>query len=228
MLDSLAENLANQISGTPLIAVAAAFVGGLLTAASPCVIAMVPLMIAYVAGNETRPKRRVVHSFLLSLTFTIGITTTFGLMFLATWAASSVLQAAWWAYIAGGVCLLMGLHLLGVLDIPIPTPRGLQPRQRGFIGALLLGMLFGLVSLPCAGPVLLALLAVVPLKGVLFGVALLTAYSFGHCALILVGGTSMGLVQRMADSRGWNRGIDYLRRAAGVLIIAVGLWVLIA
>ena len=85
-----------------------------------------------------------------------------------------------------------------------------------------------MVSLPCAGPVLLALLAVVPLKGAAFGLTLLVPYSLGHCGLVLVGGTSMGFVQRMADSKGWNLGTDIMRRLAGVLIIAVGLWVLFA
>jgi cytochrome c biogenesis protein CcdA len=204
----------------------AAFFGGLLTAAAPCVIAMVPLMVGYVAGQETDEKRRVRQSFLLSLAFTIGLTLMFGVLLLATWAVSSVLRASWWNYVAGAVCLLMGLHLLGALHLSIPAPTGLQPKRKGFIGALLLGLLFGLVSLPCAGPVLLALLAVVPLRGVAFGSVLLVAYSLGHCGLILVGGTSMGLVQRMVDSRGWNRGTEILRRVAGVLIIGVGVWVL--
>lgn len=224
MFDSLSENLAQAMQGNPWIAPLAAFVGGLLTAANPCVLAMVPLMVGYVAGQETRG---VGRSFLLSLTFAFGLTVTFGLLFLATWAASSVLRASWWTYIAGGVCLLMGLHLLGVLKFRIPAPAGVQPKQRGFVGALLLGLLFGLVSMPCAGPVLLALLAVVPLKGVAFGGTLLVAYSIGHCGLVLVGGTSMGLVQRMADSKGWNRGMDIMRRLAGVLIIGVGVWVLL-
>jgi cytochrome c biogenesis protein CcdA len=120
----------------------------------------------------------------------------------------------------------MGLHLLGLVKFRIPAPSGIQPKQKGFVGALFLGLLFGLVSMPCAGPVLLALLAVVPLKGAAFGAMLLVAYSIGHCGLVLVGGTSMGFVQRMADSKGWNRGIDILRRLAGVLIIGVGVWVL--
>jgi cytochrome c-type biogenesis protein len=228
MLDALSENLAQAVQGNPWLAPLAAFAGGALTAANPCVIAMVPLMVAYVAGQNTESKRPVLRSFLLSLTFAIGLTIMFAALFLATWAASSVLNAAWWSYIAGGVCLLMGLHLLGVLQLHIPTPSGVQPRQKGFLGALLLGLLFGLVSLPCAGPVLLALLTIVPLKGPAFGAVLLGSYSLGHCGLVLIGGTSMGLVQKMADSKGWNRGVDILRRLAGVLIIGVGIWVLIA
>jgi cytochrome c biogenesis protein CcdA len=225
MSDSLSERLAEAVQGNPWVAPLAAFAGGLLTAANPCVIAMVPLMVAYVAGQQTR---NVVRSFVLSLAFTIGLTIMFGILFLASWAASSVVRAEWWAYLAGGVCLLMGLHLLGAVNFRIPTPAGVQPKQKGLVGALLLGLLFGLVSLPCAGPVLLALLAVVPLKGAAFGVTLLVPYSLGHCGLVLVGGTSMGLVQRLADSKGWNLGTDILRRVAGVLIITVGLWVLFA
>jgi len=226
MFQTLSENLAESVQANPWLAPLAAFVGGLLTAANPCVIAMVPLMVGYVVGHSDDSKRHVAYSFFLSLTFAIGLTMTFAVLFLATWAASSVVQVGVWSYVAGGVCLLMGLHLLGVLHFRIPAPSGVKPRQKGFIGAILLGMLFGLVSMPCAGPVLLAVLAVVPLKGVAFGATLLVAYSIGHCGLVLVGGTSIGLVQRLADSKGWNRGTQVLRQLAGVLIIGVGVWVL--
>lgn len=226
MFDTLAENLADAVQGNPWVAPLAAFAGGLLTAANPCVIAMVPLMVGYVAGQEAEKQRRVAYSFMLSLTFAIGLTIMFAVMFFVVRTVGSVLQAAWWPYIAGGVCMLMGLHLLGALKVPLPSFGGVQPKRKGFVGALLLGLLFGLVSMPCAGPILVALLAVGELKGAAFGATLLVAYSFGHCGLILIGGTSMGLVQKMADSKGWNRGTAILRRVAGALIIAVGVWVL--
>lgn len=225
MLEQLSENLANTVQNNPWLAPAAAFAGGLLTAANPCVLAMVPLMVGYVAGQENRS---VGRSFLLSLTFSIGLTMMFAVLFLATWAASSLLKASWWTYVAAGVCLLMGLHLVGLTRLQIPAPAGMQPKQKGFIGALLLGLLFGLVSLPCAGPVLLALLSIMPLNGAAFGAILLVAYSLGHCGLVLAGGTSIGMVQRLADSRGWNCGADVFRRLAGVLILLVGVYLLFA
>ena len=135
MFETLSENLADVVRTNPWLAPLAAFLGGLLTAANPCVIAMVPLMIGYVAGQDSTGRRQVLRSFLLSLTFAIGLTIMFGILFLATWAVSSVLQASWWNYVAGGVCLLMGLHLLGVLRIRIPAPSGVQPKRKGFIGA---------------------------------------------------------------------------------------------
>ena len=224
MLDSLAENLAEIVKTNFWLAPLAALVGGLLTAANPCVLAAAPLMVGYVAGQE---KRSLGRSFLLSLTFAIGLTIMFGLIWFGVWSASSLLPSTWWKYIAAVVCLLMGLHLLGVLHFTLPTPAGMQPKQKGFVGALLLGLLFGLISLPCAGPVLGALIVVTPLYGMAFGIMLLIAYSLGHCGLVIVGGTSIGFVQRLADSKGWTRGTDVLRRIAGVLIIAVGVWVLL-
>lgn len=223
MLESLAESLAQVIQTNIWLAPLAALIGGLLTAANPCVLAAAPLMVGYVAGQENKSLAR---SFLLSLTFAIGLTIMFALIWFSVWSASALLPTSWWKYIAAAVCLLMGLHLLGALHFTVPVPAGVKPKQKGFVGALLLGLLFGLISMPCAGPVLAALIVVTPLYGKLFGVMLLVAYSLGHCGLVLVGGTSIGLVQKLADSKGWTRGTDVLRRVAGVLIIAVGVWVL--
>ncbi len=223
MLEDAAESLAAVIKTNVWLAPLAALVGGLLTAANPCVLAAAPRMVGYVAGQE---KRTVARSFLLSLTFALGLTIMFGLIWFSVWSASALFPAAWWKYVAVVVCLLMGLHLLGVLRFSLPVPAGWQPRRKGLGGALLLGLLFGLVSMPCAGPVLAALSFVTPLYGVAFGAVLLVAYSLGHCGLVLVGGTSIGFVQRLADSRGWTRGTDLLRRVAGVLIAGVGLYLL--
>jgi cytochrome c-type biogenesis protein len=223
MIETFAENLAEIIKTNIWMAPLAALVGGLLTAANPCVLAAAPLMVGYVAGQE---KRTVGRSFMLSLTFAIGLTIMFGLIWFGVWSASTLLPDAWWKYLAVAVCLLMGLHLLGVLHFRIPAPTGVQPKQKGFLGALLLGLLFGLISMPCAGPVLAALIVVTPLYGMAFGMMLLAAYSLGHCGLVLVGGTSIGMVQKLADSKGWTRGTDILRRMAGVLIAGVGLYLL--
>ena len=224
MLDALREVLAEAVGASLWLGPIAAFAGGLLTAANPCVLAMVPLMIGYVATDRAGGFGR---SFLLSLTFAAGLTVTFGVLFLTTWAASSFLRAEWWRYVSVVVCFVMGLHLLGVLKWRAQAPVGSVPQRRGVIGAFALGLLFGLVSLPCAGPSLLAFLAIVPVKGGAVGAVLLGSYSLGHCGLVIVGGTSMGLVQRMTDSAGWQRGVNVARRLAGGLVILVGILLLL-
>ncbi len=224
MFDSFTDTLVNTINTNVWMAPLAALVGGLLTALNPCVLGAIPLMMAYVAGQESRSTAK---SFFLSLTFVAGLTLTFALMAACVFTASAFLPQGMWQYIASAVCLLMGFHLLGVLRITIPAPVAIKPSQRGFVGALLLGMLFGMASIPCAGPILGALVAIIPLKGAVFGSVLLVAYSLGHCAVVLVAGTSMGLVQKMITSKGLERVNIWAKRATGFLVILVGIFLLV-
>ena len=94
------------------------------------------------------------------------------------------------------------------------------------MGALLLGMLFGLTSLPCAGPVLLALLTVLPSTGMAFGALLLAAYGLGHSVLIIAAGTSVGFVEGALAARGLQRAASGLKAAGGILALCAGLYLL--
>ena len=126
-----------------------------------------------------------------------------------------------------GVCVAMGLHLMDVVSIPLPSLGSrIQPRARGLLGALVLGLLFGLVSTPCAGPILVVLLAYLAGSGasLTWGGSLLLVYALGHSALILVAGTSMGAARKLIEHKGANRVLSIFRYAAGVIIILVGIY----
>ena len=131
-----------------------------------------------------------------------------------------------WNWIVFAVCLIMGLHLTGVLKFTIPMPFNVQPKTKGALGALFLGLLFGLVSTPCAAPVLVVLLTYLAGSGssVAYGAFLLLVYGLGHSVLILIAGTSMGLARKMIESKKMTRVTDIVRRVAGVLIILVGVY----
>ena len=132
-----------------------------------------------------------------------------------------------WKYAVAGVCLVMGLHLVGILKWNLPVPSGIRVKKRGFLGAFLLGLLFGVVSSPCAVPILAVLLAFVAEKGnVLYGGFLLFIYALGHSALVLAAGTSVGAAKSLLESRGLRRAHAVLQKAAGVLIIGVGAYFL--
>jgi cytochrome c biogenesis protein CcdA len=224
MIEAIADGLTRAVTAGVWLAPLAALAGGALTAANPCVLGMVPVTVAYVAGRPGGASAR--RSFLLSLIFAFGLTITFTALFLATWAAHSLLRASVWSYAAAAVCLLMGLQMLGVLRLEIPAPAWGAPAARGAAGALLLGMLFGLVSLPCAGPVLLALLAVLPATGMAYGALLLAAYGLGHCLLIVAAGTSVGFVQRALTTRRLFRAASAVKAVGGVLAFGAGLYLL--
>jgi len=134
---------------------------------------------------------------------------------------------AFWKYLVAGVCLIMGLHLLGFLRFNINLPRPVNVKKGGPLGAFLLGLLFGVVSSPCAVPILAVLLAYVGSRGnVVYGGFLLLIYALGHSALILVAGTSVGAAKRLIESKGLRRTNWALQKIAGVVIILVGAYFL--
>jgi len=209
----------------PWLALAAVFVAGLLTAASPCVLAMIPLMMGYVAGQDAEP-RGFRRALTFSLLFTLGLSCTFAVLGMTASLAGKLYGdvSAVWSWVVVVVCLVMGLHLMDLIHVPIPNIVRRQPRLRGALGALVLGLLFGFVSAPCAAPVLVVLLTY--LAGadasVGWGGLLLLVYGLGHSILILVAGTSMGAAQALIASQGFTRTTEWLRRGAGVVILLVG------
>jgi cytochrome c biogenesis protein CcdA len=130
-----------------------------------------------------------------------------------------------WYFIIGGVSIAIGLHLIGIYSLNIPIPVHLQPKRRGIIGALLLGALFGIVSSPCATPVLALILTFVASKGeVIYGTSLLFVYAIGHCALIFLAGTAAGFVENFVQSKGITNITNWSKRAGGVIVSLVGIY----
>ena len=229
MLDDFVGQAGEYIQTNPWLGILAVFVGGLLTASNPCVLAMIPLMMGFVAGQD-RENRGVLRALAFSFLFVLGISITFTALGLAAALAGSLYGdvSSIWNWVVFAVCLVMGLHLTGLVQIPIPVMVRFQPKTRGALGALILGLLFGFVSAPCAGPILVVLLTYLAGSGasVPYGGLLLLVYGLGHSVLILIAGTSVGAAQRLIDSRGLSRATDILRRIAGVVIILVGLYFL--
>lgn len=224
MIETLISQAGEYIQTSPWLGVLAVFIGGILTAASPCVLAMIPLMMAFVAGQQGG----VLRSFGYSLLFVFGLSVTFVILGMLAALAGQMYGdvSVVWNWVVAAVCLAMGLHLMGLVNIPIPAVVRIQPKVRGAAGAFLLGLVFGFVSAPCAAPILVVLLTYLAGSGasVTYGGLLLLVYGLGHSVLILVAGTSMGAAQRLISSRGVTRTTEWLRRGAGLLIILVGLW----
>jgi len=224
-MNGLFGDVAVLVNQNPWLAVVAVFLGGVTTALNPCVLAMIPLLMSVVAGSrETTTIRR---SLVFSLFFVLGLALTFTALGLISALMGRMFGdvGRFWKYAVAGVCFVMGLHLLGLLKWNMPVPAGLRVKRRGFIGALLLGLLFGVVSTPCAVPILAVLLAFVAEKGnVLYGGFLLFVYALGHSALVLAAGTSVGAAKSLLESKGLRTAHRVLQKVAGVLIIAVGLY----
>jgi len=227
LLEQFVNQAGDYIHTNPWLAIIAVFVGGVITASNPCVLAMIPLMMSFVAGQR-QENAGVLRSLVLSLCFVLGLAVTFtALGMLAALAGMMYGQLPGvWNWVVAGVCLVMGLHLMGVFKFSFPMPVKIQPKTRGVLGAIVLGLLFGFVSAPCAAPILVVLLTYLAGSGasVTYGGLLLLVYALGHSVLILLAGTSMGLARRLIESRKATRTLAIVRRLAGGTIVLIGVF----
>ena len=220
----LLENIQTIIQNNYSLAFIAVFFGGLISAASPCVLAAIPLIIGYVGGYSEGNKEKAA---LYSLVFILGLSITFTVLGAAASAMGSLLSfAGRWLYVGLAlIAVVMGLQLMGLIEIPLLFQKTRQVKSRGLLGAFILGLLTGTVSSPCATPVLAVILAYVSTQGdILYGGSLLFAYAVGHCALIFVAGLSIGLTENIVSSKGIKNFSVYSKRFSGALLVVVGLY----
>jgi len=223
-MEALFNNIQHIIQNQQGFAFIAVFIGGLISAASPCVLAAIPLIIGYVGGYSEGNKKKAA---LFSLVFVLGLSITFTLL----GAAASVMGQflgfmGRWLYLGLAViAIVMGLQLMGLISIPLPFQKAKAVKAKGLLGAFLLGMLTGTVSSPCATPVLAVILAYVSTQGdMVYGGSLLFVYALGHCALIFISGLSVGLTESIISSSGAKNFSLYAKKFSGALLVLVGIY----
>jgi cytochrome c biogenesis protein CcdA len=220
------DNIEQIVAAYPLLAFAAVFFAGVLYSASPCVLATIPLVVGFVGGYADGDRSK---AFRYSLAFVLGLSLTFTAFGAAAGLFGTMFGTlgGWWYVAAGVVALVMGGQMMGFYEISLPIKRDFKPKQGGIIGSFLLGLFFGVVSSPCATPVLVVILTYVATKGqILYGTALLFTYALGHCLLMLLAGTFTGFVEAFVKKQGIVNFSLWTKRVGGLIVAAVGAWLL--
>ncbi len=223
-MNGLTEHIQHVIQNQHELAFIAVFMGGLISAASPCVLAAVPLIIGYVGGYSGGNKK---NAAIFSLVFVLGLSITFTLLGAAASVMGQILgfMGRWIYIILAAIAVLMGLQLMGILSIPLSFQKTRQVKAKGLAGAFLLGLFTGTLSSPCATPVLAVILAYVSTQGdMIYGGSLLFVYALGHCALIFAAGLSAGLTESVISSRGIKNFSLWSRRFSGAVLLIAGLY----
>jgi len=203
------------------------FLGGIVTSIGPCNVAMIPLVVGFVGGSPDLSRSR---SFALALTFATGLAITFMLLGVAAALVGGLVGAATrtWFYLVAGVCLIIGLQMLGVIHLQVPLWfGGLRERigLKGIPGALALGLVSGLVASQCATPVLAAILTYVMAQqdSLAYGAALLFVYALGRGVPIVLAGTFTGALKELQSLGKWS---GLIEKFSGVIVLGVGLYLL--
>lgn len=208
----------------PVILVTAVM-AGVASIMSPCVLPLLPGVLAYSTEKNRSTPLAIVLGLAISFT-TMGI-------------ASAMLGSILFDYmdyiklISGLMILVMGLYLLleivenAVLHIwqHLPFSRVSLPRaeEGGLLGGLLLGVSLGIVWMPCIGPILASILLIVAQDGtMLYGAILLFAYSVGLAVPMLIIAYSSNFIS--GKLRSFSKYALPVRRFAGIILVAVGLY----
>lgn len=213
--------------GALALSVLIAFAAGIVVSLSPCVYPLIPITVAVFGARE---EQSYLRSFALSLCYVAGMAlfysaaaVTFSLLGLAS---GSLMAMPVVVLSIAGLGAVMAASLLGAFELVIPASwqtRLSSIGGTGFKGAFLMGLVAGVIAAPCAGPVLVFILALIAKEGsILLGVALMLAYALGIGLLFLILGTFSQLIARMPKSGGW---MEIARSVLGLGMLCAALYI---
>ncbi len=221
--------LTHAVESTPLIAIAAAVVWGILSVIlSPCHLASIPLIIGFIDHQGRTSIRR---AFLTSTLFSVGILATIGVIGVITAVMGRMLGdvSRYGNYFVAAIFFLVGLHLLGVIPMPWSGPGQVEMKRRGLLAAFILGLVFGIALGPCTFAYMAPMLGItfnLAASNIIYGIFLLLMYGIGHCSVIVFAGTSTEAVQRYLNWNEQSKGAIILKKICGVFIILGGVYMI--
>jgi cytochrome c-type biogenesis protein len=212
------------------VTVGLAFLAGLASFLSPCVLSLVPAYIGYLggraAGGESASRNRWL-TFLHGVMFVLGFSFVFIVFNIIASALGVVLYdlRVWLARIGGFIVVVFGLHMIGVFRLPFleyDVRVHKQVDSRGYLSSFLMGIFFSAGWSPCVGPVLGAIMTFAVNSGdLLQGTFLGVAYSAGLAIPFLVAALGIGWVTVLL--RRYNKVMRIAEIVMGIILVVVGL-----
>jgi cytochrome c-type biogenesis protein len=223
---------------SPLRAIPAVFIGGVLTSLTPCVYPMIPITAAIVGGTSVeertgsaRPPRW--RPAFLTLAYVVGLALVYsGLGLFAGLSGTlfgSVSTNPWLYFAMANLLLIAALAMLDVLPVRVPTAILERAATAGTAGrasgAFTMGAMSGLVAAPCSAPVMAAVLTwVTTTKSAALGFVYLFVFSLGMCTLLIVVGLSSGAIARLPRAGMW---MVWIKRFFALVMIGVAEYYLV-
>ena len=218
--------MAQQSAATAMVA---ALGWGILSILlSPCHLASIPLVVAYVNRGEILKTKK---AFVLSCLFSFGIFLSILGIGILTALFGRMLGdiGPWGKWLVAAVFMVFGLVLLDVIQLPWSGPNMAPNTKTGAWGAFLLGLIFGAAVGPCTFAYMAPILAIVfetAAAQFVFSTTLIILYSLGHCSVIVLAGTLGPRIQRFLNWDQKSHMTVRLRKACGITLIAVGLYLI--
>lgn len=241
-MDIFADWLTPWLSNGSLFIFPLMILGGLITAFNPCCLPMYPAVFGFFgasccekATDATSQGQGITSRSMVAMTafpFVLGMATATALMGLLTaslgWVFGQFTTEI--QLLLAVIPLLMGLHMLGILPLPIVAFHLHQPqiddsgKWRRVAAAYGAGSVFSLAIAPCATPILLSILTLVALQGdIVYGTLLMFIYGLGAGLPLLLIGHGLARMQHVFSAPGHQRRI---RQLSGLLLLGVAVYII--
>lgn len=210
-----------------------AFMAGIFSFLSPCVLPLVPGYISFISGisfedltSPTGNRKTALKAGISAVFFVLGLS----IVFIALGASATVLgqillrHMEIFTRISGIIIIILGLHLSGVLKLRwLNFQKKIEVRKvsPGPAGAFLVGLAFAFGWTPCIGPILGGILTMAAAeKTVIRGIGLLSLYSLGLGIPFVATGFAVGFFMKFLEK--YRKFIRWGEMAAGVFLVLVG------
>jgi cytochrome c-type biogenesis protein len=209
-----------QDTANPLVLLPLAFIGGVLASVSPCILALLPVNLSYIGTLNIKSRWDAFTKASLFVLGAVTILSLFGLV--SSFAGAVMVEYRGYINIVVGLIMgVMGLWLMGIVNLPLPQINVNLP-QAGPYGV---GLTFALVSSPCASPVLFAVLAAAAATGSqVLGTLTMVSYALGYTILIFLASLFTALAKQSKQLLKHSEGII---RFGSVALMITGSYYLI-
>lgn len=229
MIESIFIFLSELLYQNTWLAIVSSFAWGILSILlSPCHLSSIPLIIGFLSSQEGLTLKK---SFQLSLFFAIGILITIALIGVITLAMGRLMGdvGSIGNYIVAAVFFVVGLYLLEVIVLPWDGAKIKGTNKKGYISALILGLIFGIGLGPCTFAFMAPVLAIVfqvATTDTFYAAGLLGFFSIGHIIPIVVAGSAINLVQKYLNWSESSKATKIIKKVCGVLVIFGGIYLI--
>ncbi len=226
---SLSEKFKTALDTNIFIAFLLVFIAGFLASLTPCVYPIIPITIGYIGSRSSQSKWK---GFILSLFFVLGLSITYSILGIIAAKTGSVFGSIMQTPVVLGIIalifIIMSLSMFGAFDIQLPPSISAKlqshGQKKGIAGAIIIGMITGLIAAPCVGPIIISLLAWIAKTGsILLGFWLLFVFAWGMGILFIIIGTFAGALSAMPKSGKW---MEFIKYFFGILLLATGFYYL--